>query len=125
MECLRLRVKDVDLKGRTVVVRDGKGAKDRITVLPSDLVPFLEAHLGVKILHGNDVAAGYGAVYLPCALERKYPRASSEWAWQYVFPAKSLSEDPRSGKTRRHHIHETRVQKTRTAGRHSEADLSP
>jgi integron integrase len=117
MECLRLRVKDIDFPGCRIIVRDAKGMKDRVTVLPKDIAISLDAHLErVRLLHRNDLADGYGTVYLPHALERKYPRASAEWAWQYVFPARSLSRDPRSGKIRRHHIHETAVQKAvRTA----------
>jgi integron integrase len=112
MECLRLRVKDIDFPGHSMVVRDGKGMKDRISVLPDNLAGPLEKHLErVRLLHLTDLAEGFGTVYLPYALERKYPRASAEWAWQYVFPAKSLSRDPRSGKIRRHHVHETGVQK--------------
>jgi integron integrase len=112
MECLRLRVKDIDLENNQIVVRDAKGMKDRITVLPDALKPSLREHLErVKIVHQNDVAKGYGRVYLPYALERKYPNASLEWGWQYVFPAKSLSKDPRTGEVRRHHIHENSLQK--------------
>jgi integron integrase len=119
MECLRLRVKDIDIEGHKIVVRDAKGMKDRITVLPDNLIGILATHLErVRLLHQSDLADGYGTVYLPYALEQKYPRASAEWAWQYVFPAKGLSRDPRSGKIRRHHIHETRVQKAvQTAAR--------
>jgi integron integrase len=112
MECLRLRVKDIDFQGCRIVVRDAKGMKDRITVLPNDLAVPLEAHLErVRLLHQSDLAGGYGTVYLPYALEQKYPRASAEWAWQYAFPAKGLSRDPRSDKIRRHHVHETVIQK--------------
>jgi len=79
-------------------VRDGKGAKDRVTMLPAVLVEPLKAHLGkVRALHQRDLEAGYGAVYLPYALARKYPRAAREWGWQYVFPSRKLSTDPRSG----------------------------
>jgi integron integrase len=119
MECLRLRVKDVDLEGRKVIVRDAKGMKDRITVLPNELAASLGAHLErVRLLHGSDLSQGYGTVYLPYALEQKYPRASAEWAWQYVFPARTISRDPRSDKMRRHHVHETCIQKAvQTAAR--------
>jgi integron integrase len=112
MECLRLRVKDIDFGNNQLVIRDAKGMKDRVTVLPDSLKPSLKEHLErVKMVHQNDVAGGYGRVYLPYALERKYPNASLEWGWQYVFPAKSLSKDPRTGEVRRHHIHENSVQK--------------
>jgi integron integrase len=110
MECLRLRVKDVDCANGQLVVRDGKGMKDRITVLPGELKQPLQAHLErVKQLHENDVARGCGHVYLPYALERKYPNAAREFQWQYVFPAKSLSRDPQTGKIRRHHVHENNL----------------
>jgi integron integrase len=112
MECLRLRVKDIDFENNQILVRDAKGMKDRITVLPDTLKPSLRGHLErVKIVHQNDVAKGYGRVYLPYALERKYPNASLEWGWQYVFPAKGVSKDPRTGEVRRHHIHENSLQK--------------
>jgi len=112
MECVRLRVKDVDFAQRQIVVRDGKGQQDRVTMLPDAIVAPLQDHLQrVKLLHEADLAQGYGAVYLPDALERKYPNANREWAWQYVFPAHNLSTDPRTGAVRRHHIHESTLQK--------------
>ncbi len=112
MECLRLRVKDVDFAQRQIIVRDGKGMKDRVTVLPDSLVEPLQAHLRrVKMIHEQDLGKGYGAVYLPYALDRKYPNAARDWCWQYVFPARRLSNDPRSGAVRRHHVHESSVQK--------------
>ncbi len=112
MECLRLRVKDLEFERRAIIVRDGKGAQDRVTVLPDSLIPLLQEHLQrVKALHEQDLAQGYGAVYLPNALARKYPNADREWGWQYVFPASSLSQDPRSGVIRRHHLHESSLQK--------------
>ena len=112
MECLRLRVKDLDFTYRQLIVRDGKGEKDRVTMLPAKLKQPLMRHLQkVKVLHEQDVAAGYGEVFLPYALERKYPNASKEWGWQYVFPAGNRSIDPRSGKERRHHLTESTVQK--------------
>jgi integron integrase len=112
MECLRLRVKDIDFENNQILIRDAKGMKDRITMLPDSLKPSLREHLErVKLLHQNDLARGYGRVYLPYALERKYPNASLEWGWQYVFPAKGLSKDPRTGEVRRHHIHENSLQK--------------
>ena len=112
MECLRLRIKDIDFGNNQIMVRDAKGMKDRVTVLPDNLRQPLRDHLErVKMLHQNDIAGGYGRVYLPYALERKYPNAALEWGWQYVFPAKSLSKDPRSGEIRRHHMHENSLQK--------------
>jgi len=112
LECLRLRVKDLDFSLNQIVVRQGKGGKDRVTMLPQSLKPQLQEHLRrVKILHQSDLGAGYGRVYLPDALERKYPRANQQWGWQWVFPAKSLSIDPRSGERRRHHVHENSLQK--------------
>ena len=112
MECLRLRVKDIDFSYHQVVVRDGKGQKDRITMLPQALEPPLQRHLErVKALHQSDLRHGYGDVYLPFALERKYPDAPKEWGWQYVFPSDRLSKDPRSGAVRRHHLDENTLQR--------------
>jgi integron integrase len=112
MECVRLRVQDVDFAQHQIVVRDGKGEQDRITMLPDSLIAPLQEHLQrVKQLHKQDLAQGQGAVYLPYALDRKYPNASHEWGWQYVFPSDRLSQDPRTGKTRRHHMDESNLQK--------------
>nr|MBC8248541.1 integron integrase [Anaerolineales bacterium] len=112
MECLRLRVKDLDFAQRAIIVRDGKGEKDRVTMLPESLIAPLQDHLrGVKRLHEEDLAKGHGTVYLPYALERKYPNANREWIWQYVFPSRRLSVDPRSGVVRRHHLDESGLQK--------------
>ncbi len=112
LECVRLRVKDVDFAQYMLLVRDGKGEKDRITMLLENLVTPLQEHLvRVKQLHTKDLADGYGAVYLPYALERKYPNANREWGWQYVFPAKSRSADPHTGAERRHHLDESSLQK--------------
>jgi integron integrase len=112
MECVRLRVKDIDFETNQITVRDGKGKKDRRTVLPQVIKDALMRHLiKVEVLHENDLAEGYGEVYLPFALERKYPSANKEWAWQYVFPSKKRSVDPRSGKIRRHHIDEKTIQR--------------
>jgi len=111
MELARLRVKDIDFDADTIFVRSGKGDKDRSTVLPSAVKERLLEHLEkVKALHGKDLAAGRGEVHMPDALERKYPKAAKEWAWQYVFPADNLSVDPRTGKIRRHHISDTAIQ---------------
>jgi integron integrase len=112
MECIRLRVKDLDFGQQQVVVRDGKGAKDRVTLLPIRLVTPLQDHLRiVRRTHEEDLARGYGAVYLPYALERKYPNANREWIWQYVFPAGRISTDSRTGIVRRHHLDESGLQK--------------
>lgn len=112
MECLRLRVKDLDFSQGEILVRDGKGAKDRVTMLAQTLVEPLQRHLDrVRELHADDVAAGFGSVYLPYALARKYPNASKEWMWQYVFPSARLSRDPRSGEARRHHADEKPIQR--------------
>ena len=119
LECLRLRVKDLDFTQHALIVRDGKGAKDRITVLPDSLLQPLQTHLHrIKRLHERDLARGLGAVHLPTALERKYPLAAREWAWQWVFPSPKLSVDPRSGVTRRHHRSPSSLQK---AVRHAAA----
>jgi integron integrase len=112
MEALRLRVKDLDFGLRRIVVRDGKGAKDRVTMLPDTLIPALREHLErVRRIHQTDLAAGGGSVYLPYALERKYPGAAREWKWQYVFPSDRLSPDPRGGAVRRHHVDPSALQK--------------
>jgi integron integrase len=111
-ECVRLRVKDIDFAYRTITVRHGKGQKDRVTLLPEAVEESLRAHLvRVKALHEKDLAEGYGAVYLPFALERKYPGASKQWGWQYVFPSRRRSVDPRSSVTRRHHAAQRAVEK--------------
>jgi integron integrase len=105
IECLSLRVKDMDFAYRQVTVRDGKGGKDRVTMLPEQVVQPLQEHLGrVRALHLRDLAAGHGEVSLPKALSRKLPRAGCEWRWQFVFPSKILSADPESGVIRRHHV---------------------
>jgi integron integrase len=105
MEAARLRVKDVDFEYMEILVRDGKGEKDRRTILARPLAEPLRRHLErVRLLHEQDLSEGFGEVYLPYALARKYPAAAREWAWQYVFPSVKLSVDPRSGVTRRHHI---------------------
>ena len=112
MECLRLRVKDLDFGRGEILVRDGKGFKDRVTMLPASLMPALRDHMArVAELHRQDLAAGHGDVSLPYALDRKYPNAGREWAWQYVFPSANLSVDPRSGVVRRHHVADQAVQR--------------
>lgn len=112
MECVRLRVKDVDFEKQQITVRDGKGFKDRVTMLPKSLAEALIKHLERgKTLHNEDLAAGHGETYLPFALARKYPNAGRAWGWQYMFPARSVSVDPRSGVTRRHHVDEKALQR--------------
>jgi integron integrase len=105
MEAVRLRVQDIDYQMKQLTVRAGKGDKDRFTTFSATLTPLLQNHLaGVKTVHQQDLAHGNGAVYLPHALERKYPNAAREWGWQYVFPSRDTAVDPRSGVTRRHHV---------------------
>jgi integron integrase len=112
MECVRLRVKDVDFEQGEIVVRDGKGAKDRVTMLPQSLIGPLQEHLRWRRqLFEDDKAKGRAAVYLPNALDKKYPNAETDWAWQYVFPAAGFSIDPRSGDERRHHVDEKALQR--------------
>lgn len=112
MECLRLRVKDVDFGRCEILVRDGKGFKDRVTMLPATLAAPLRDHLvQVKALHDRDLGNGGGETGLPCALDRKYPGAGRQWCWQYVFPSASLSTDPRSGAVRRHHLLDQAIQR--------------
>lgn len=113
LEALRLRVKDVEFERREILVRQGKGDKDRVTVLPENLIAPLQAQLAAaRALHLQDVAAGYGEVWLPDALSRKYPKAAREWGWQWVFPSPSgRSRDPRSGVERRHHLQEDSLQR--------------
>jgi integron integrase len=112
MECVRLRVKDVDCAMSQLIVRDGKGQKDRATVLPAALQDPLKQHLArVKVLHDQDLKEGFGRVYLPYSLERKYPHADRQLGWQYVFPASQRGPDPRSGVVRRHHAAETVLQR--------------
>lgn len=112
LEACRLRVLDMDFPMQQLIVRNGKGAKDRVTMIPQALQAPLRLQLEIaRALHEKDLAQGYGAVYLPFALEQKYPRAATEWKWQYVFPADQFSCDPRSGQVRRHHIGEQSVQR--------------
>lgn len=112
MEGLRLRVKDIDFSFDQITIRDGKGAKDRVTMLPDSVKLALREHLeSVKTLHDQDLREGGGEVYLPYALSSKYVNAPAAWAWQFVFPAPDLSVDPRSGARRRHHVHERWMQR--------------
>lgn len=112
MECIRLRVKDIDFGLREILVRDGKGGKDRVTVLPDsiqlDLRAFLEKR---RMIHEKDLKSGVGSVYLPHAMVKKNPNAAVEWIWQFVFASRAISIDPRSGVKRRHHVHESSLQK--------------
>ena len=112
MECVRLRVKDIDFARLQLVVREGKGDKDRVTMLPSSLAEPLRRQLErARVLHEMDLREGFGRVYLPYALARKYVNAEREWGWQYIFPASKRSRDPRTGREQRHHISETALQK--------------
>ncbi len=112
MECIRLRIKDIDFDLNQIVVRDGKGAKDRVTMLPQNLKPALKLQMRkAYIQHKQDLLDGFGTVYLPYALAKKYPNAERELGWQYVFPATRLSVDPRSGKKQRHHFSEAMLQR--------------
>jgi integron integrase len=112
LECLRLRVQDLDLARREILVRHGKGGKDRHTMVPASLTAPLAAQLDeARRIHERDLTLGFGAVWLPDALARKYPRAAREWVWQYVFPASKRSIDPRDGVVRRHHLDETVLQR--------------
>ena len=112
MECVRLRVLDIDFAYKQIRIHNAKGKKDRIVPLPDSLNEQLADHLkGRKQIHDQDIADGFGEVFLPNALQRKYRYAATDWRWQYVFCATKLAQDPRSGKIRRHHIHETSLQK--------------
>jgi integron integrase len=105
MECLRLRVHDVDLPASQIIVRDGKGFKDRVTMVPETVKPSLEIHLAkVKMIHERDLAAGYGRVQMPYALDRKYPNAPKDWGWQFLFPQEKRWVNPRTGEQGRHHV---------------------
>jgi integron integrase len=105
MEAIRLRVKDIDFSAHQLMIREAKGMTDRLTMLPKKIQPALQAQLlKARVLHQQDLKEGFGKVYVPFALERKYPNAASEWAWQYVFPSLKRSRDPRTGIERRHHV---------------------
>jgi integron integrase len=124
MECLRLRLKDIDFGNHQILVRDGKGEDDRVTILPDSLIPDLDLHLQtVALIHQKDLKQGYGEVHLPYALAHKYPNAAKEIIWQYVFPALSRSIDPVSKKTMRHHADPSVLQKAiRTAAKLAKID---
>lgn len=112
LEGLRLRIKDMDLERREIIVREGKGNKDRVTMIPAALVDELRDHLQARrVMHDTDLATGHADVELPHAIERKYPQAGQQWAWQYVFAAKTYSADPRTGVYRRHHVGEWVIQR--------------
>jgi len=112
MECMRLRIKDIDFENHRIIVYDGKGGDDRVTMLPDSLVRPLKEHIAqVKALHEKDLSKGLGSVYMPYALGEKYPAAHKQWIWQYVFPASTFFTDTDSGITRRHHVHETALQR--------------
>ena len=116
MECLTLRVKDVDVDRAEIRLRRGKGGKDRVTLLPRAAVGPLSAHLTrVRALHARDLAEGAGAVALPDAVDRKYPRAARDWPWQWIFPARRRYSDPATGELRRHHLHESAMQRAMAA----------
>jgi integron integrase len=126
MECLRLRVKDVDFQRRDMIVREGKGNKDRHVPLPQAATAALREQLAAaKLLHAADLAAGHGAVWLPHALARKYPGAAWEWGWQYVFPATQRSRDPRTGTVRRHHLDEKVLQRAVQRARRAAGIVKP
>ena len=126
MECLRLRVKDIDFSANHILVREGKGNKDRITMLPIAVKAPLTAHLArVCEGHQRDLRCGFGRVLLPNALARKYPNAEKAWGWQWVFPASQISEDPRSGERRRHHLHDSVPQKAVRAAVHKSGLIKP
>jgi len=112
MECVRLRMLDVDFEYQQIMVRQSKGGKDRIVPIPKKLIKELEEHIeNVKVLHNADLQDGFGSVYMPEALGRKYPNVEREFRWQYVFPSSTISKDPRSKAIRRHHVHERGLQK--------------
>jgi integron integrase len=126
MECLRLRVKDVDFARGEILIRDGKGFKDRVTMLPASLTVPLRDHLAyVRALHERDLSTGGGETGLPYALDRKYPGAGKEWGWQYVFPASDLSTDPRSGAVRRHHLLDQGIQRAMKQALHDAGLAKP
>jgi len=112
MECLRLRVQDVDFSRNEITVRDGKGAKDRLTMLPESLKKLLQDHLSkIKLIHEKDLTEGWGRVQMPNALDRKYPNAPADWRWQWVFPQENRWKNIKTGEQGRHHIHETILQR--------------
>ena len=126
MECLRLRVKDIEFARGEILVRDGKGFKDRVTMLPAIAVnPLREQLARARTLHDHDLAAGGGEVFLPYALARKYPQAAREWGWQHAFPSAQLSTDPRDGCVRRHHLQDQAVQRALKGAVHAAGIVKP
>lgn len=126
MECMRVRVKDVDFERHEILVRQGKGAKDRRTMLPRTLAEPLRAQLAeAERIHQRDLAAGFGRAWMPDALARKFPGAAAEWGWQYVFPAAARSVDPRDGAERRHHVDESRLQRAVKSARERAGIVKP
>lgn len=126
MEAVRLRVKDVELQRREIVVREGKGGKDRVTVLPENLVLPLQQQIAqVRVLHDADLSVGFGAVWLPDALSVKYPKAASAFGWQFVFPSRNRSRDPRSNRIGRHHIQPDSVQNAVRSAAHAAGITKP
>ena len=126
LECLRLRVKDVDFHYKQLIIRDAKGQKDRVTILSHNLIDPLRTHLArVRALHESDLRDGFGRVFLPFALASKYPNADREWSWQYVFPSNRRSIDPRSGIERRHHAPEDALQRAVKQAIHKVRILKP
>ncbi len=112
MECLRLRVKDIDFENHRILIYDGKGGDDRVTMLPDGIIAPMREHLKrVSAIHQKDLSAGFGSVKMPFALDKKYPTAHKEWIWQFIFPAPTLFTDTETGSTHRHHVHETVLQK--------------
>jgi integron integrase len=113
MECVRLRILDLDFSYRQIMIREGKGKKDRVVPMPDVLISSLQQQINrVELLHKKDLAAGFGSVFLPDALARKYPNAERELRWQYLFPAGRLAQNPRTGNMHRHHIHQSVIQKS-------------
>ena len=126
IELIRLRVKDIDFSRKMIIIRDGKGQKDRVTVLPAELIDELKEHLeNAKATHDKDLADGNGTVHLPYALSRKYPNANKEWGWKYLFPSRNLSIDPRSGIKQRHHVYESVLQKALKRATHQSGIVKP
>lgn len=126
MECMRLRIKDVDFERKTITLRDTKSDRDRVTCLPMSVVEPLRLHLlKVRAQYETDLAYGRADVEMPYALDKKYPNAGRDWGWQYVFPASQFSVDPRSGVTRRHHLYETSVQKAVSKAAHAAGIVKP
>jgi integron integrase len=126
LECLRLRIKDIDFHYKQIIVRDAKGGKDSVTLLPESLIEPLRNHMArVKELHHHDLESGFGCVYLPHALERKYPRACKDWSWQFLFPSGHISTDPRSGVRRRHHVYKQTLQRQLKRAIHNAGIVKP